>query len=1279
MRERSLPKPLLDRGPMPTAEADSQLRNKEGTMARKKRVDSKRILSIILFFTVCLLSGPALLAQDSISFTPSGPNVEEAVAFTLTPPGRISGTVQWDFGDGSTASGGTTISHKYLSTGSFVVKATVTVGGRPNTTQTKVAVSEKRKISSTPSDPKTGEKVAFQAKNFLTSSIQWDFGDRTTKTSGPNETHAYTRPGTFTVTATDLRGTSCCPVAILVTVKAAEGGRTTVPTPSVQFTIASVRVRFEDGKDYVQVPKDFKPLLSYADVKYEGSGNLEAQWLLDGKPFKSVSLSLASGKQQTIDSGADLPTEAPGAHEVTLKITKPQVPFTPPTVRYLVLLEGAEVLVSLDMNEARDKETGGLIVIDENRLVLSQGRDYLFKGTIKNMSGQPIPSILVFIMLDGKNLDQKRLTNLKPGEARAFETSILNETGVQKRLIFEAFETSAKERLLARREFTVLGGGVQLPRPPARATPAPEPPSAPTITSLSPESVEAGSGAIDPLTVNGSGFDPEAVVRVREAGVTGTGTNYTPLSVAPDRILVTIPESWTSEAKSLEIRVQNPDGSGGWVNSDWFPFQVKAKPEGITSKAQAPPSPRAKKVLAGGKEAPSGPMPNPIIFSINPDSVLEDSGRIAPLMINGDHFIREGMSTTIRLRRVSAPSGGPPGAGVVTPISVSPTEVKVNVDSSWTNEGQLIEVRVLLRNDAGDSIESNDVLLRVMGKIVAKEPPSGIKDIDILPPIIASVSPTAYIRGAGTIEPLVIEGSSFYHTPDVFHYQRVVVLLRYPGGEKAIFETPFDLSLDSYPGVSPSRIECSASIDQSLAHKATSLEVQVRLDVTTYTAATATHYYSNPVPLTCLGTRATIATLSPNRIDVSISPPTISIFPPDIPMFYGMFYPDCVISVRPEGENAQVLTPVQCERCNKLEEKPRIEFALPSQMASRAQDLEIKVGNPEISGGRIWSNSLILPVGEITSRLDIAQCPGTEITTPSYFLGNTEHKGFLYGRPPYKVEFQAIKKDQDILGFEYAITEGANPPPDNPANPVYKWLNSSAKSVDLRDQDFYDAEAPDEGRWSFWIRAVDIEGRRDPTPAVFPIIIDRVVSFSVTFTKVRVDNDADPPGNPSEVRFHAGAGLDEGVPALREGCRGSSADFPREFETDQTCTHGAGKFKIGPNPVWVMGNGDSRDIQVYLNCQNILPEKIQDRGWHLTIWGRECDDGPYYYEEQSLGETTINFSLRATSDDESPKGYFLFMEGLKYPFPTGEEVKFMKSIEGKDGAFTVWYTFRRED
>ena len=1248
-------------------------------MLKPKCCDLKGIFLIGLFLMALLFSSPPLLSQGSISFTPSSPNVEESVTFTLTPPGRFGGTVQWDFGDKGTASGGTTISHKYLSAGSFVVKATVSVGGRPNTTQIKVGVTEKRRVGYKPAAPKPGEPITFQAKNFLTSSIKWDFGDRTVKTSGPDETHAYSRPGTFTVTATDLRGTSCCPVTISVTVAAAA-----VPsiahTPSAPFSISSIQLRFEDGKPYTQVARNFTPLISYADIKYEGNGVFEAQWFLDGKPFKAVSQSFPSGKQQTFDSGAALPTQIPGVHEITLSITQPRVPFTPPAIRYLVLSEGEEEFVTLDIAEVRDSETRGLIVIDENRLALSQGRDYLFKGTIKNVSGKAIPSAVVFITLNGKNLGQKRFANLTPGETRRFETSFLNETGEQRLLRFEAFETAAKEKSLARREFTILGGGIQRPRPPSLPTPAPVAPARPTIASLNPDRVIVGSGAIEPLTIIGSRFEPEAAIRIREAGVTGTGENYTPQSVDSGQILVAIPETWTSEVKSLELRVQNPDGSGGWINSDWFPFQVKTKPEGTALPPKAPPSSRVKEGLAGAKEAPSAPVPLPIISAINPDFVMEDSGRIEPLTISGQNFVREGMLTMVRLKKVS----GTVPAGVaesLVPFSVSPTEVKVIVSSSWTNDGQLLEVRVYLRDDAGDLVESNWVLLRVMSKVILKEPPTGIEKPDILPPKITSVSPTTYIRGVGEINPLIIEGSSFYHTLDVWHYQRVVVLLCYPGGTKAIFETPFDLSLDTYPGVSPSRVECSAIIDQSLAHKATSLEVQVRLDVTTYTEATATHYYSNRVPLTCLGTRATIATLSPNRIEAGSSPPRISIFPPDIPMFYGMFDPDCVVSVKPEGESEQILTPVLCENCNRLDQKPRIEFDLPSQLASRAQGLEIKLGNPEVSGGKIWSNALILPIGGKASREELSRYPDTEITAPFYFLRDTEHKGYLYGRPPWKVEFRAIKRDQDILGFEYAITVGASAPSDKPANPVYKWLNSQVESVDFRDQDFYSLDPTelnideDEGRWTFWIRAVDVAGRRDPTPAAFPIIIDRVVNFKVVITKIRVDNDADPPGNPSEVRFHAVIG----PRVYSSGCEGQSADIPREFEADQSCTHGAGKFKTDPHHIWIMGNADTRTFGVWLPCRHLLPEKFQYREWRLTIWGRECDDGPHYYEEESLGETTIDISVTAASEDETPKGYFLSIEGVKHPFNVGDVVPFMKSIEGKDGAFTIWYSFMRDD
>jgi len=1363
-------------------------------MPQQRCFDLKGIFSISLILIIVLLASPALFSQGSISFTPSRPNVEQRVSFTLTPPGDFTGSVEWDFGDGSTVSGGTTISHAYLSAGTFVVKATVMMGGRPKTTQTKIAITENRAISYIPSSPKAGEIVIFQAENFISTQIKWNFGDGTIKTSGPHQTHAYSGPGTFTVTATDLDGRSCCPVTTSVTVAAAAvpslsysppspkagekitfmannfqsktlirwdfgdgtvlddttppamthsyatpgsfkvrayddgsakvtatlvinvggtertivfkpadpmaneevhfdgrhffsnqikwdfgdgeiipqgstkamhvyknpgnylvqawdyfgqpsaqalhqalppvtvriaitpdlrmisyaptpalsgvevtftatnfrsfsikwdfgdgtilssgapvakhtykkegryrvsafdfGGQAAVPLtlplevlplrgPAAPFNISFIQLRFDDGKAYKQVPKNFAPLLSFADIKYEGTGIFEAQWLLDGKPFKSISLALPSARQQTLDSGSTppLPTQIPGVHDVTLNIVKPEVPFTTPTIRYFVTSEEAQELVSLAITEARDLEKAGLITIEDNRLVLTQGQDYLFKGTITNVSGKVIPSVLVFIILRGKDLDQKKFTNLKPGEKRTFETSFFNETSEQKLLSLEAYETAGRERLLGQGELNISGGGVQLPSP--------------------------------------------------------------------------------ASTPSL-----------------------------------------------------STPIPMPIISGIDPSLVMEDSGVIAPLTISGLNFVREAMSTRVRIRKVSGTS--PPGQqDSLVPISVSPTQVQVNVSSGWTSTDQLLEVRVYLQNNAGDLVESNWVLLRVMPKVALVEPPPGIKDkIDILPPKITSVSPTNYIRGVGNLDPLIIEGSNFFHPPlDVWHFQRLVVLLLYPGGTQTIYETGFDGSLDYYPGISPSRIECSASINQSLAHKATSLEVQVRLDVTTYNEATAKHYYSNPVALTCLGTCATIATLSPNRIDAGIGPPRISVFPPDIPMYYGMFDPSCVISVTPKGENEQTLTPTVCENCNKPDQMPRIEFVLPSQLASKTQDLEIKVGNPNISGGRIWSNSLILPVGAITSREDLAQYPDTEIESVSYFLKNTPHKGYLYGRPPYEAEFRAIKKDKDILGFEYAITEGESAPPDDPTNPVYKWLNSSAKSVDFRGEDFYSVELPeqfigeDEGRWTFWIRAVDVEGRRDPTPAAFLIAIDRIVNFRLIVTKIRVDNDADPPGNPSEVRFLAGASPS----VYSEGCSGDSVYIPREFEADQACTHGAGKFKTDPHHVWVMGNADTRSFEFHLNCQNRLPEKIQDREWKLRFWGRECDDGPNYYDEESLGEIIIPFFMTASSEDETPKGYFLIIDGVKHPFNVGDIVPFMKSIEGKDGAFTVWYRFERID
>jgi PKD repeat protein len=135
---------------------------------------------------------------------------------------------QWDFGDGSTATG-RTVSHTYRQPGNFAVTLTITdVLGRVGQTSQSITVSGGTNPSatffSTPSSPNVGQTVTFNASTSLAApghnitSYAWDFGDGTTA-GGPVTTHAYTAPGSYTVllTTTDdvgRKGTSTQTISV---------------------------------------------------------------------------------------------------------------------------------------------------------------------------------------------------------------------------------------------------------------------------------------------------------------------------------------------------------------------------------------------------------------------------------------------------------------------------------------------------------------------------------------------------------------------------------------------------------------------------------------------------------------------------------------------------------------------------------------------------------------------------------------------------------------------------------------------------------------------------------------------------------------------------------------------------------------------------------------------------------------------------------------------------------------------------------------------------------
>jgi poly(hydroxyalkanoate) depolymerase family esterase len=138
----------------------------------------------------------------------------ETVNFDGTASSDPDGTIQsyeWDFGDGTTATG-STASHSYSATGTYTVSLTVTDDkGGTGTAAVDVQVCDgncppKADITASATNVTTEDTVDFDASGSSDvdgsiASYDWDFGDGTTAT-GATASHTYTSTGTYTATVT---------------------------------------------------------------------------------------------------------------------------------------------------------------------------------------------------------------------------------------------------------------------------------------------------------------------------------------------------------------------------------------------------------------------------------------------------------------------------------------------------------------------------------------------------------------------------------------------------------------------------------------------------------------------------------------------------------------------------------------------------------------------------------------------------------------------------------------------------------------------------------------------------------------------------------------------------------------------------------------------------------------------------------------------------------------------------------------------------------------------
>ncbi|MGZ4215443.1 MAG: PKD domain-containing protein [Solirubrobacteraceae bacterium] len=149
--------------------------------------------------------------SSSFSVSPSAARTNAPVSFNAGSSSDTVGTIvayTWNFGDGASA-GSLTASHTYASPGSYMVALTVTndAGQTATSTQTvTVYAPPSASFSVAPATALPGAAVNFNAgassdPGGAITGYSWSFGDGATS-NGPGASHAYLRPGTYTVTLT---------------------------------------------------------------------------------------------------------------------------------------------------------------------------------------------------------------------------------------------------------------------------------------------------------------------------------------------------------------------------------------------------------------------------------------------------------------------------------------------------------------------------------------------------------------------------------------------------------------------------------------------------------------------------------------------------------------------------------------------------------------------------------------------------------------------------------------------------------------------------------------------------------------------------------------------------------------------------------------------------------------------------------------------------------------------------------------------------------------------
>lgn len=125
---------------------------------------------------------------------------------------------------------------------------------------------------------------------------------------------------------------------------------------AAEFDINRIELYFENRRAEITVPKNYKGLKAFADIKFTGSGLLKGYWEVDGRILSHVNQHITYGKTVTLQTPEipPLPTFEAGTHIVRFVITSPSVELPLPSALYFVTTQEVREIVKIKLLSPED-------------------------------------------------------------------------------------------------------------------------------------------------------------------------------------------------------------------------------------------------------------------------------------------------------------------------------------------------------------------------------------------------------------------------------------------------------------------------------------------------------------------------------------------------------------------------------------------------------------------------------------------------------------------------------------------------------------------------------------------------------------------------------------------------------------------------------------------------------------------------------------------------------------------------------------------------------------